>query len=115
MCLLFTAYGIVKLKRFGLYCQNFRIRMVSSWVVVSPSSDKIAPEPLNSVHPKTSDDAGWYFQSINEQFSARSRKSRDCAETYLTYVAQEIPMIAAEIAEKGHLWMEMIRRHGNVH
>ena len=30
----------------------------------------------------------------------------DCAETYTWYVAQEIPQIDAEIAEKGHFWME---------
>ena len=46
------------------------------------------------------------FQIRNETFFARSRKSRDCAETYLEYVAQEIPQIEAEIAEKGHFWME---------
>jgi len=46
------------------------------------------------------------FQIRNEQFFARSRRSRDCAETYKWYVAQEIPQIDAEIAEKGHFWME---------
>jgi hypothetical protein len=51
-------------------------------------------------------------------FSARSKKSRDCAETYIWYVAQGIPLIeprgigcafhraGAEIAKKGHFWME---------
>jgi hypothetical protein len=33
-------------------------------------------------------------------------KSRDCAEAYIMYVAQAIPQIDAEIAEKGHFWME---------
>jgi len=46
------------------------------------------------------------FQIRNEQFFARSRRSRDCAETYKSYVAQEIPQIDTEIAEKGHFWME---------
>ncbi|MBW2021227.1 MAG: nucleotidyl transferase AbiEii/AbiGii toxin family protein, partial [Deltaproteobacteria bacterium] len=46
------------------------------------------------------------FQSRNENFCARSRKSRDYAEAYLKYAAQVIPQIDAEIAEKGHLWME---------
>jgi hypothetical protein len=46
------------------------------------------------------------FQFRNEQFFARSRKSRDCAEACIWYVAQAIPQIDAEIAEKGHFWME---------
>ena len=46
------------------------------------------------------------FQFRNEQFFARSRKSRDCAEAYIGYVAQAIPQIDAEIAEKGYFWME---------
>jgi len=46
------------------------------------------------------------FQSTNENFFARSRKSRDCAEAYDRYAAQGIPQIDAEIAEKGHFWME---------
>ncbi len=47
-------------------------------------------------------------------------KSRDCAETYIWYVAQGIPPIdprgigcafhraGAEIAKKGHFWLETI-------
>jgi hypothetical protein len=46
------------------------------------------------------------FQIRNEQFFARSRKSRGCAETYIWYVAQTSPRTDAEIAEKGHFWME---------
>ena len=46
------------------------------------------------------------FQFRNEYFFARSRKSRDCAEAYNWYVAQAMPQINAEIAEKGHFWME---------
>jgi hypothetical protein len=46
------------------------------------------------------------FQFRNEQFCARSRKSRDYAEAYKWYVAQAIPKIDTEIAEKGHFWME---------
>jgi proline dehydrogenase len=46
------------------------------------------------------------FQFRNEQFFARSRKSRDCAEAYIRYVAQAITQIDAEIAKKGHFWME---------
>ena len=49
---------------------------------------------------------GVSFQFRNEQFFARSRKSRDCAEAYIMYVAQAIPQIDAEIAEKGHFWVE---------
>jgi hypothetical protein len=45
-------------------------------------------------------------QSRNERFFARSRKSRDYAEAYIGYVAQEIPQIDTEIAENSHLWME---------
>ena len=45
-------------------------------------------------------------KSEMRHFSARSRKARDCAETYIWYVAQGIPLIDAEIAKKGHFWME---------
>ena len=45
-------------------------------------------------------------RSEMRHFSARSRKSRDCAETGISYVAQGIPLIDAEIAKKGHFWME---------
>jgi len=38
--------------------------------------------------------------------SARSRKTRACAEAYWTYAAQANPQFDTEIAEKGHLWME---------
>ena len=41
-------------------------------------------------------------RSEMRHFFARSRKSRDSAETYKSYVAQEIPKIDAGIAEKGH-------------
>jgi hypothetical protein len=61
---------------------------------------------LTSVHPEIPEGANWSFQFINEQFAARSRKSRDCAEAYFTYAAQEIPKIDVEIVAKGHLWME---------
>jgi hypothetical protein len=38
----------------------------------------------------------------NEEFFARSRKSRDCAETYMVkYVTQAIPQIDAELAKPG--------------
>jgi hypothetical protein len=59
-----------------------------------------------SVHLETPDGANWSFQFINKQFAARSRKSRDCAEAYFTYAAQEILKIDVEIVVKGHLWME---------
>jgi len=36
-------------------------------------------------------------------------KSRNYAETYKWYVAQGIPQIDAEIAEKGYFWMETIK------
>jgi len=48
------------------------------------------------------------FQCRNEQFFVRSRKSRNYAEAYKWYAAQVIPQIDAEIAEKGHFWMETI-------
>jgi hypothetical protein len=41
-----------------------------------------------------------------ERSIAGTKKSRDCAETYIWYVAQGIPLIDAEIAKKGHFWME---------
>ena len=41
-------------------------------------------------------------------FPARSRKSRDRTEAYLEYAAHAIPQIDAEIAEKGHFWMETL-------
>jgi hypothetical protein len=41
-----------------------------------------------------------------ERSIASAKKSRDCAETYIWYVAQGIPLIDAEIAKKGHFWME---------
>jgi hypothetical protein len=41
-------------------------------------------------------------------FSARSRKSRDCAEAYKLYATQGIPQIDTEIAEKGRFWMETL-------
>ncbi len=47
------------------------------------------------------------FQFGKEEFSARSRKSMFCAETYLiAYVAQAKLKIDAEIAEKNPLRME---------
>jgi hypothetical protein len=46
------------------------------------------------------------FRSRNEQFSASSRKSAALRGGVLVYVAQAIPPIDAEIAEKGHLWTE---------
>jgi hypothetical protein len=47
---------------------------------------------------------GWRpFDSLpgNEEFFARSRRSRDCAEAYREYAAQGIPQIDTEIVEKG--------------
>ncbi len=41
------------------------------------------------------------FRTGNEQFFSRSRKSKDCAEAYLEYVAQAILQIDAEVVEKG--------------
>ncbi len=46
------------------------------------------------------------FQFRNESSSARSMKTRCCAEAYLAYGAQAPPLFDVEIAEKGHLWME---------
>jgi hypothetical protein len=42
------------------------------------------------------------FRSRNEAFFARSRKSKDCPEAYIWYVAQAIAQIDSEIAEKDH-------------
>jgi len=55
---------------------------------------------LTSVHPEIPEGANWSFQFINEQFAARSRKSRDCAEAYFTYAAQEISKIDPPAAEQ---------------
>ena len=38
-------------------------------------------------------------------------KSRNYAEAYKLYAAQVIPQIDAEIAEKGHFWMETNSNH----
>ena len=52
------------------------------------------------------------FLFRNEQFFARSRKSRDCAEAYRGTSHKQarrlvsLRLIDAEIAEKGHFWME---------
>jgi hypothetical protein len=46
------------------------------------------------------------FQFRNEEFFARPRRSRNCAEAYRTYTAQEILQIDVEIAENVHFWME---------
>jgi hypothetical protein len=51
------------------------------------------------------------FRFVNENFFTRSRKSRNCAETHLEYVAQAIPKIDAEIVEKGHLHVENKKSH----
>jgi hypothetical protein len=40
------------------------------------------------------------FQPRNEQFFARPRKSTDCAEAYIGYVAQAISQIDPPSAEK---------------
>jgi len=64
------------------------------------------PYYFNSVHQKFRNKALMSFQFRNVQFSARSRKSRNYAEEYIEYAAQVIPPIDAEIADKGHFWME---------
>jgi hypothetical protein len=46
------------------------------------------------------------FQIRNKDFFVRSRKSRDCAEAYRKYAAQEIAKFDAEIAEKDRFWLE---------
>ena len=71
------------------------------------------------------------LQFRNEQFFAKSNKSRDCAEAYRSYAAQTIPQIDAacppvpcvadgslsrrrggrEIAKKGHFLMETSLGH----
>jgi hypothetical protein len=40
------------------------------------------------------------------QREAAAKKSKDYAEVYMSYTAQVILKIDAEIAEKCHLWME---------
>jgi len=50
---------------------------------------------------------GVSFQCRNEQFFARKvKKIKGLRGGVPRYVAQAIPQIDAEIAEKGHLWME---------
>ncbi len=44
-------------------------------------------------------------------FWASSRKSRDYAEAYAMYAAQEILQIDADIAQKGHFRMETNYKH----
>ena len=61
---------------------------------------------LVSAHPEMNIWALAVSRSEMRHFYARSRKSRDCAETYIWYVAQGIPPIDTEIAKKGHFWME---------
>jgi len=46
------------------------------------------------------------FQFRNEDFFARSRKIRGCAEAYFTYAAQASAKFYADIVKKDHLWME---------
>jgi hypothetical protein len=46
------------------------------------------------------------FRSRNVQFSGSSMKSVELRGGILLYAAQAIPPIDAEIAEKGHLWLE---------
>ena len=52
------------------------------------------------------------FQSRNEDFFARSRRTRGCAEAYRGTSHKQprrlvsLRLIDTEIAEKGHLWME---------
>jgi len=60
----------------------------------------------SSAHPEMDFAALRSFQIRNEGFFASSRRSRDCAEAYVQYAAQEIPQIDDEIAEKGHFRME---------
>jgi hypothetical protein len=84
-----------------------------------------------SVHPEIYFEYKLSFQFRNEQFFARSRailqdsrierlnsrpsgrgawrprvKFRNYAEAYKRYAAQVIPQIDAEIAEKGHFWID---------
>jgi len=63
---------------------------------------------LFGVHPYIYVGHKLSFQFRNEQFFARSRKSRNYAEAYKWYAAQVIPQIDAEIAEKGHFWMDTV-------
>jgi len=79
------------------------------WTALSQKAYQDDVSELVRAHPRIfhkSMGTGVSFQFRNKQFSARSRKSRDCAEAYKWYVTQAIPQIDAEIAEKGHLWME---------
>ena len=65
---------------------------------------------LISAHPQIYIGYKYSFLCRNEQFFARSRRSRNYAEAYKWYAAQVIPQTDAEIAEKGHFWMETSQR-----
>ncbi len=75
-----------------------------SMVLSGPRSDR-RKKCKASAHPLNKNCALASVQFRDEQFSARSRKSRNYAEAYKGYAAQVIPKIDAEIAEKGHFWM----------
>ena len=46
------------------------------------------------------------FRKVKKIKGLRLRLENSRVEAYKWYVAQAIPQIDAEIAEKGHLWME---------
>ncbi|UCB48516.1 MAG: hypothetical protein JSW56_15470 [Deltaproteobacteria bacterium] len=79
-------------------------------------TDTLIIKRLVSAHPEMNKWTLAVSRSEMRHFSARSRKSRDCAETYILYVAQGIQLIYADlparwqagIAKKGHFWMETI-------
>src|SRR5512137_1079607 len=59
-----------------------------------------AAHALNSFHPETPDAETIGFLTGKRLFFVLARRSRDCAEAYIMYVAQAIPKIDTARAEK---------------
>ena len=76
-------YSLFDILRFNIPSAKICAKM-SPEADLRPGSMFLSVRKLTSVHPETPEGANWSFQFINEQFAARSRKSRDCAETYFT-------------------------------
>ena len=59
---------------------RLKVKVSVKTMAISDFFAKVHSSVSVSAHPKTPDDASWSFQCTDEQFFARSRKSRDCAE-----------------------------------
>jgi hypothetical protein len=75
------------------------------WIMGPSVSFQFSPAGAGFARSRKSRDCAEAYVGYVAQ-ATRSRKSRDCAEAYVGYVAQAISQIDAEIAEKGHFWME---------